>query len=119
MTNQLEDAPTKTEEEQSMTSWTPSEKENSKSIYGCEILVENGTWEQVSTRDCPNDAMIITYVVNGETRYDLTRSQKEVRIFNMYWDKFRENLKSIDFGMGRTNPKLWRMEPSPSTKKRK
>ena len=70
-------------------------------------------------RSCPNDAMIITYVVNGETRYDLTRSQKEVRIFNMYWDKFRENLKSIDFGMGRTNPKLWRMEPSPSTKKRK
>ena len=34
MANQLGDAPTKTEEEQSMTSWTPSEKENSKSVYG-------------------------------------------------------------------------------------
>jgi len=33
MANQLGDAPTKTEEEQSMTSWTPSEKENSKSVY--------------------------------------------------------------------------------------
>ena len=31
MANQLGDAPTKIEEEQSMTSWTPSEKENSKS----------------------------------------------------------------------------------------
>ena len=119
MVNQLGDAPTKIEEEQSMTSWTSSEKENSKSVYGCDILIENGTWEQVSTKDCPNDAMIITYVVDGETRYDLTRSQKEVRIFNMYWDKFRDNLKGIGFGMGRTNPKLWGLEPPPPTKKRK
>ena len=118
MANQLGDAPTKTEEEQSMTSWTPSEKENSKSVYGCDILIENGTWEQVSTKDCPNDAMIITYVVDGETRYDLTRSQKEVRIFNMYWDKFRENLRSIEFGYGRVNPKLWGYK-SPEKKKRK
>ena len=91
MANQLGDAPTKIEEEQSMTSWTPSEKENSKSVYGCDILIEN----------------------------DLTRSQKEVRIFNMYWDKFRENLKGIGFGMGRTDPKLWRLEPPTPIKKRK
>ena len=57
MANQLGDAPTKTEEEQSMTSWTPSEKENSKTKYGCDILIENGTLEQVSTKDCPNDGM--------------------------------------------------------------
>tara|TARA_E500000305_G_C3954124_1_gene203660 strand:+ start:444 stop:800 length:357 start_codon:yes stop_codon:yes gene_type:complete len=118
MANQLEDAPTKTEEEQSMTSWTSSEKENSKSIYGCDILIENGTLEQVSTKDCPNDAMIVTYIVDGKERYDLTRSQKEVRIFDMYYDKFKYNLKGIDFGMGRTNPKLWGIEPT-STKKKK
>ena len=118
MANQLGDSPTKTEEEQFMTSWTSSEKENSKSVYGCDILIENGTWEQVSTKDYPYDAMIITYVVDGETRYDLTRSQKEVRIFNMYWDKFREGLKGIKYGEGRHNPKTWGYQ-APKTKKRK
>ena len=39
-------------------------------------------------------------------------------IFDMYWDKFREGLKSIDFGYGRVNPRLWGYQ-SPKTKKRK
>ena len=34
MANQLGDAPTKIEEEQSLNSWTPSEKENSNTVYG-------------------------------------------------------------------------------------
>ena len=118
MAYQLGDAPTKQVEEKSMESWTSVEKETSKTIYGCEILVENGTMEQVSTTDAPNDAMIVTYVVGNQTRYDLTRSQKEVRIFNMYWDKFGDKLKSIEFGNGRTNPKLWGIE-APKTKKKK
>ena len=67
-------------------------------------MIENGSWEQVSTTDCPNDARIIKYEVDGQVRYDLTRSQKEVKIFDMYWDKFGSNLKSIDFGNGRINP---------------
>jgi hypothetical protein len=93
-----------------------------KSIGRCSHQNRRGTvYDLMDTirKRCPNDAMIITYVVDGETRYDLTRSQKEVRIFNMYWDKFRENLKGIGFGMGRTNPKLWGIEPPTPTKKRK
>tara|TARA_A100001201_G_C4095329_1_gene203529 strand:+ start:3357 stop:3707 length:351 start_codon:yes stop_codon:yes gene_type:complete len=94
-------------QESKMESWTSSEKENSKKVYGCEIMIENGTWEQVTTKECPNDAHIIKYEVDGETRYDLTRSQKVVNIFNMYWDKFRDGLKSIEYGKGAYNPKLW------------
>jgi hypothetical protein len=36
----------------------------------------------------------------------------------MYWDKFRENLKSIGFGYGRHNPKTWGYK-APEKKKRK
>ena len=106
-----------TDEGKSMSSWTPSEKESSKTRYGCEIMVENGTWEQVSTTDAPNDAKIVTYIVDGEKRFDLTRSQKEVRIFDMYYDKFGKDLKSIVFGNGKTSPKLWGVELK--TKKKK
>jgi hypothetical protein len=107
-----------TEESTVMESWTQSEKETSRKKYGCEIMVENGSWEQVNTKDCPNDARIIKYEVDGEVRYDLTRSQKSVSIFDMYWDKFGEGLKSIDFGNGTINPKLWGYK-APETKKRK
>ena len=64
-------------EENPMYSWSQSEKENSKKLYGVEIMIENGTWEQVNTSDCPNDARIVTYEVDGEKRFDLTRSQKQ------------------------------------------
>jgi len=105
-------------EENLMYSWSQSEKESSRQIYGAEIMVENGTWEQVNTTDCPNDARIVTYEVDGEIRYDLTRSQKAVNIFDMYWDKFREGVKKIEYGKGRINPKLWGYQ-APKSKKKK
>ena len=101
-----------------MYNWSPTEKENSKRKYGCEILVENGTWEQVCTKDAPNDARIVKYEVDGEIYFDLTRSAKQVNVFDMYWDKFREGLKSIEYGHGRINPKLWGYQ-APESKKRK
>ena len=119
MENKLAESSTDTiNEKKPMYSWTQSEKENSKKKYGVDIMIENGTLEQVRTKDCPNDARIVTYVVDGETRYDLTRSAKAVSIFNMYWDKFRDGLKSIDYGEGRHNPKLWGTPPPKSKKKK-
>lgn len=105
-------------ESKPMYSWTQSERDSSKQKYGCEIMIENGTWGQVTTKECPNDARIVTYEVDGEIRYDLTRSQKAVNIFDMYWDKFREGIKKIEYGMGRHNPKLWG-EVSKANKKKK
>ena len=108
-----------TTQETNMESWTLSEKESSRQKYGCEILVENGSFEQVCTKDAPNDARIVTYEVNGEIRYDLTRSSKVSKIFDMYYDKFRGGIKSIDFGYGRINPKLWGNTTKPKNKSKK
>ena len=49
---------------------------------------------------------------------DLTRSQKAVSIFNMYWDKFQDGLKAIEYGQGTYNPKLWG-EVAKTSKKKK
>jgi len=98
-------------------SWTSQERETSKSLYGCEILKENCTYQEVNTKEAPNDAHIISYMVKDKMCYDLTRGTK-VRLFNMYWDKFRENLKSIQWGSGTINPKLWGYK-APERKKRK
>lgn len=100
-----------------MDHWTPAEKETCKSRYGCDIMIENGSYAEVCTKDAPNDAYIIKYTVDDKICFDLTRGSR-IRLFDMYWDKFRNNLKSIDFGYGRVNPKLWGYQ-APQKKKRK
>ena len=56
----------KTLEENHMETWTSSEKETSKSRYGCEIMIENGSYSDVSTDEAPSDAYIVKYMTNTE-----------------------------------------------------
>ena len=98
--------------------WTSQEKENHKSEYGCEIIVENGTLEQVSTTNAPTDACIVTYEYNEKVCRDLTRGSR-VHLFDMYYDKFKKALKSIDYGMGNVKPQLWNYNKPKEKKKRR
>ena len=104
-------------EEKHMDHWTSAEKETCKSRYGCDIIVENGSYAEVCTKEAPRDAYIIKYLVDDKICFDLTKGSRS-KLFDMYWDKFRENLKSIDFGYGTINPKTWGYQ-APKTKKRK
>ena len=110
---------TKTKTEKKELIWTSKEKENHKSEYGCEILVENGTLDQVSTTNAPTDAFIITYEYQDKVCRDLTRGAR-VKLFDMYYDKFKTGLKIIDYGKGTIKPALWGYNTSKTkTKKRK
>ena len=51
--------------------WTPTEKENTKAEYGCEILLTNVTYKEAMTNNAPNDAQVVSYMADGELRYDL------------------------------------------------
>ena len=97
--------------------WTSEERQNFKITYGCEIVVENGTTDQVTTKQAPTDCYIIEYTYKDKICYDLARGTK-VTLFDMYWDKFKSDLKSIDYGMGTIKPNLWGYQ-SPTTKKKK
>ena len=110
---------TKTKTEKKELIWTSQEKENHKSEYGCEILVENGTLDQVSTTNAPTDAFIITYEYQDKVCRDLTRGAR-VKLFDMYYDKFT-NVKRIEYGQGMIKPSLWGYsgEATPKKKKRK
>ena len=107
----------KKEEEERMDHWDSKERESSKSKYGCEILVSNGSYTEVCGKKFPNDAYIVKYMVKDKICFDLTRGAK-IQIFDMYWDKFNKDLKSIEYGQGLANPKLWDYK-TPKTKKRK
>ena len=99
------------------TYWTKTEKETSKEIYGCEILVENGSPADVMTRDAPTDASIVTYTVDGKEHQDLTRGSR-VKLFDMYYDKFT-NVKRIEYGQGTIKPSLWGYNSGTATPKKK
>ena len=99
--------------------WSKKEKDSSKENYGCEILIENGSLNEVMTTEAPSDAWIVTYEVEGEVRRDLTRGTR-VKLFDMYYDKFKMGLKIIDYGKGTIKPALWGYNNSKTkTKKRK
>tara|TARA_R100000734_G_C3293315_1_gene84821 strand:+ start:501 stop:833 length:333 start_codon:yes stop_codon:yes gene_type:complete len=98
--------------------WTKDERENSKENYCCEILISNGTFEQVSSREFPTDACIIKYCVDNAVCYDLTRGS-QLKLFDMYYDKFKKGLKKIDYGKGTISPKLWGYKPQNNKKKKR
>jgi hypothetical protein len=104
--------------EKEMIHWTPEEKKETSSRYGCEILFEHATLAQVKDPSLPNDAYLIFYRVNNETYMDLCRGRR-VKIFDMYYDKFGPgSVQKIDFGYGRVSPKIWGYK-APDGKKKK
>ena len=91
------------------------------SEYSCEILQEKTTHEKANDRKLPSDAFNVTYVVEGETRLDVTRSGKMVNVFDMYYDRYgKGSVQKIDYGHGTVNPSQWGYKaPSKKVKKRK
>jgi hypothetical protein len=98
--------------------WTTHEKELSRSRYGCEVIQENCNKVDAKNPQLPSDAHLVSYVRGGKMSYDITRSNKMANIFDMYWDKFGDALKKIEWADGRVNPRLWGYQ-APKTKKRK
>ena len=98
--------------------WTTEELDNLKTKYGTEIVIENGSLQDVSTKKVPTDCYIIKYVRDDEIHYDLSRGSK-VTLFDMYWDKFKGKLKAIDHSNGTIRPNLWRYQSTPARKKKR
>lgn len=97
--------------------WSKEEKEISKKMYGCEIIQEKCSTEELKNTQLPSDTYIITYYQNGTLFHDLVRG-KRVHIFDMYYDKIGNRIKSINFGYGKINPKLWGYQTTKSKKRK-
>ena len=95
------------------------EKKFDPSSYSCEILLEKTTHEKANDRKLPSDAFNVTYVVEGETRLDVTRSGKMVNVFDMYYDRYgKDCVQKIDYGHGTIKPSQYGYK-SPEKKKRR
>ena len=105
-------------EEKKVSIWTKEDKDNLKSKYGSEILVENGSYEDVTITQAPTDAYIIKYMHEDKICFDLTRGTK-IKLFDMYWDKLKDGIKSIEYGKGSIKPNLWGYQSTPTRKKKR
>tara|TARA_B100001996_G_scaffold311128_1_gene253017 strand:- start:655 stop:1044 length:390 start_codon:yes stop_codon:yes gene_type:complete len=97
--------------------WTTTERQSCVQDYGCEIIVDNGSQDEVSTKNAPTDACIVKYTVKDKLCFDLTRGS-QYKLFDMYYDKFKGGIKSIGFGYGIVKPSMWGYQ-SPQQKKKK
>ncbi len=121
MTKPVGEASSKTElkkPERKEMVWTKEERDTLKSKYGSEIIVENGSYEDVNTKQAPTDAYIIKYTYEDKVCFDLTRGTK-IKLFDMYWDKFKGGIQSIDYGNGGIKPNLWGYQSTPTRKKKR
>ena len=110
---------TKTKTDKKVTEEKKEEKFN-PSEYSCEILQEKTTPEKANDRKLPSDAFNVTYIVDGETRLDVTRSGKMVNIFDMYCDRYgKGSVQRIDYGYGTVNPSQYGYKPPEKKKRRK
>ena len=98
-------------------------KEESKfkpSDYWCEIVLEKTTQEKALDRKLPTDAFNVTYVVEGQTYLDVTRSEKMANVFDMYYDRYgKDVIQKIDYGHGTIRPNFWGNKPPQKKKRRK
>jgi len=96
------------------------EKKFDTSIYSCEILLEKTTPEKADDKYLPSDAFNVFYVVEGKQLLDVTRSEKMVNVFDMYYDRYgKDSVKKIDYGHGTIRPNLWRVKSPVEKKKRR
>ena len=88
--------------------------------YWCDIILEKTTREKAEDRSLPTDAFNVTYVVEGETRLDVTRSEKMANVFDLYYDRYGKGaIQKIDYGHGTIRPNLWGIKATPPKKGKK
>jgi hypothetical protein len=79
------------------------------------VVYHNCDPDLAKDRSLPYTAYLVEYDDGAGLCYDIVICNKKTDIFDHYWDKYREGLKSFKQSEGRTNPKLW---SPPNTKKK-
>ena len=110
---ELKEKPTKPS-----SAWSAEEKKLI-GTYGCQMINEDATQEQLMSKKVPTDAMIVSYKVKDKVHRDLVRGPR-VSIFDLYFDKFgKGSVQNIDYGHGTLKPSQWGYKPPEKRKRRK
>lgn len=71
------------------------------------------------SKELPLNSYLVTYISEDKIKYDIVQSNSEVKIFEAYYDKYRE-VRGIVWTSGIINPKLWNYQAqNPNVNKKK
>ena len=69
-------------------------------------------------KSLPYTAYLVEYVEEGLTKFDIVIVNKQVDIFDHYYDKYKSDFKNMTQTDGRVNPKMWGNKPASEKKKK-
>jgi len=74
-----------------------------------QILDQEIDLNKFDDKGLPTDVHIVTYIFDGETKYDVVRGYTMVDIFDAYHDKVRKHGKVVKIasGYGNVRPNLY------------
>ena len=96
------------------------EKKFDTSAYSCQIILEKTTIDKAQDRSLPTDAFNVYYTVDGKEHLDVTRSEKMVNVFDLYYDRYGKGaVQKITYGHGTIRPNLWGLKKPPERKRKR
>ena len=82
-------------------------------------LAENCNPQEDNNTKLPYTAYLVEYKVDEEVRYDIAMGDKQVDVFDAYYDKYKKNLIGMKQSEGRVQPNRWNVAPPPPKKRKR
>ena len=83
-------------------------------------LHENCNPQEDNNTKLPYTAYLIWYKVEDEIRYDIAMGDKQVDVFDAYWDKYgKDGFIGMKQSEGRIQPNRWNVAPPPPKKRKR
>ena len=85
-----------------------------------QILHEKCEIGKAEDKKLPSDSFLVSYKVEDELKYDVTRAGSQLEIFDHYYDTYK-NVQGISWTKGIVSPRTFESvgKPIPPKKKRK
>lgn len=87
------------------------------------VIHEKCERDKAENKKLPSDSFLVSYKVEDEIKYDVTRAGTQLELFDHYYDTYK-NVQGITWTKGIVNPRSYNVEQpvkpkKPERKKRK
>ena len=83
-----------------------------------QVLYEKCKSEIAEDKKLPSDSFLVSYKVEDELKYDVTRSATQLELFDHYYDKYK-NVQGICWTKGIVSPRTYEGENKPTPPKKR
>jgi len=93
---------------------TESDKNLLRSKYDVVVFAHDCIPESIDKKEWPNNAVLVTYEIDGVIKHDHVAGPKHVKVFDAYYDLLKPlggKILTMEKWYGMVNPKLWGNKP--------